>query len=251
MRAILTYHSIDSSGSVISTSEESFRRHVKWLERGSAKVVSVKELLKLGDDVDAVALTFDDGFANFAETASKVLADSGLTATVFVVTDCVGGTNSWEFRSGASVPLLPLMDWHQLSCLHELGFTIGAHTRTHANLSQLDSAELKSEISGSAERVASELGLYPEGFAYPFGKISPAAVREVSAGFGFACTTEFRPLSGPEPQHLLPRLDMYYFRQRGRLESFGTQAFARYVALRGRGRRLKSSLSRALRKSDG
>ena len=250
MRAILTYHSIDPSGSMISTSEETFRRHVKWLANGPVSVVSVQELLTLGDDVDAVALTFDDGFANFGETAAPLLADVGLSAMVFVVTDCVGGTNSWEIRIGSSVPLLPLMDWHQLSYLHERGFTIAAHTRTHANLERLSGTDLKGEVSGSAERIKDELGFWPKGFAYPFGTTSPPAVREVSQAFAFGCTTEFRPLSGPEPAHLLPRLDMYYFREPARLESFGTPAFARYVAVRGKGRRLRSSIARVLRKTD-
>ena len=230
MRAILTYHSIDPSGSVISISDEVFRRHVKWLARGGVKVVSVPDLVRLGDDVDAVALTFDDGFANFGEAAAGLLTDAGFTATIFVVTDFVGGTNSWEFRSGASVPLLPLMDWHQLA--------------------RLQGAGLQDEIRGSGERLASELGTHPEGFAYPFGETSPAAVRGASGVFAFACTTEFRLLSGTEDAHRLPRLDMYYFREPRRLESFGTAAFARYVAVRGRARRLRNSVSRALRKTD-
>ncbi len=250
MRAILTYHSIDHSESVISTSEKAFRRHVAWLRSASLKVVSVPELLTLGDDADAVALTFDDGFANFGQTVAPMLADAGLTATVFVVTDCVGGTNSWEFRSGASVPLLPLMDWNQLSQLHERGFTIAAHTRTHADLARLSAVDLTTEVSGSADHIKRELGFSPEGFAYPFGTISSEAVREVSRVFAFGCTTEFRPLSGPEPPHVLPRLDMYYFREPARLESFGTPAFARYVAVRGKARRLRSSVVRALRKTD-
>jgi peptidoglycan/xylan/chitin deacetylase (PgdA/CDA1 family) len=250
MRAILMYHSIDPSGSVISTSEETFRRHVRWLAKGPASIVSVPELMRLGDDVDAVALTFDDGFANFGETAAGLLTDAGLTATVFVVSDCIGGTNSWEFRSGASVPLLPLMDWHKLSRLHEQGFIIGGHTRTHASLARLRGAALQDEVAGSADRIMNELGFRPEGFAYPFGTTSPAVVREVSHAFAFACTMELRPLGGPEPLHLLPRLDMCYLRERGRLESFGTPAFTRYILVRGKGRRLKRSIARVLRKSD-
>ena len=248
MRAILTWHSIDSSGSVISTSEDTFRRQMKWLARSAIKVVSIPELLKRDDDVDAVALTFDDGFANFEEAAAGPLTDAGLDATVFVVTDCVGGTNSWEFRSGASVPMLPLMDWHQLSRIHEQGFTVGAHTRSHANLAALRGSELANELQGSAERIESELGSRPEGFAYPFGATSPAVAREAAGIFGFCCTADFRALHSSDPVHLLPRLDMYYFRDLTRLESFGTPAFERYVAVRGKGRRLRSSIARALRK---
>ncbi len=44
MRAILTYHSIDSSGSPISLSEESFRGHVRFLGSGRVSVVPLAEL---------------------------------------------------------------------------------------------------------------------------------------------------------------------------------------------------------------
>jgi len=65
MRAILTYHSIDESGSVISVSESVFRGHVTWLARSAVRVVSIDTLMHLPADANAVALTFDDGFVNF------------------------------------------------------------------------------------------------------------------------------------------------------------------------------------------
>ena len=242
MRAILTYHSIDSSNSVISTSEEIFRRQVKWLATGRVRVVDIPELLDLDDDVDAVALAFDDGFANLDSCAIPHLVEAGLTATVFVVTDCIGGTNSWEFKSNSGVPLLPLLDWSNLALLHERGFRIGSHSRTHARLTTLSSSEIGDELSGSVERVKAELGFEPALFAYPFGATTSDVVEQVSRIFTHACTTEFQILSDAENLHLLPRLDMYYFRDVSRLETFGTSAFSRYVKLRARGRRLRRAV---------
>ncbi len=233
MRAILTYHSIDSSNSVISTSEEIFRRQIKWLATGRVRVVDIPELLNLEDDVDAVALAFDDG---------PHLIEAGLTATVFVVTDCIGGTNSWEFKSGSDVPLLPLLDWSNLALLHESGFRIGSHSRTHARLTTLSRSEIDDELSGSVERVKTELGFEPALFAYPFGATTSDVAEQVSRHFTHACTTEFRTLSDAENLHLLPRLDMYYFRDASRLESFGTSAFSRYVKRRARARKLRRAV---------
>ncbi|TFG50637.1 MAG: polysaccharide deacetylase, partial [Gemmatimonadales bacterium] len=45
MRAILTYHSIDDSGSPISVAPEQFRAHVRWLQSGVIRVVPLAELL--------------------------------------------------------------------------------------------------------------------------------------------------------------------------------------------------------------
>ena len=39
MKAILTYHSVDETGSVISIDERSFRRHVAWLASSAVRVV--------------------------------------------------------------------------------------------------------------------------------------------------------------------------------------------------------------------
>ena len=242
MRAILTYHSIDSSNSVISTSEEIFRRQVRWLAGAHVRVVDIPELLGLDNDVDAVALAFDDGFANLDSCAIPHLVEAGLTATVFVVTDCVGGTNSWEFKSGNDVPLLPLLDWSSLASLHEGGFRIGSHSRTHARLTTVTRSEVEDELSGSVERVKTEVGVEPTVFAYPFGATNSDVVEQVSRQFGHACTTEFRTVSDDETPHLLPRLDMYYFRNVARLEPFGTPAFSRYVKLRARGRKLRRAV---------
>ena len=44
MRAILTYHSIDSSGSPISLSEEAFRAHVRFFGSGRVAVVPLADL---------------------------------------------------------------------------------------------------------------------------------------------------------------------------------------------------------------
>ena len=84
MRAILTYHSIDSSGSPISISEESFRGHIRFFGSGRVRVVPLAELAALPDETDAVTLTFDDGFLNFTSAVLPSLAHLGFPATVFV-----------------------------------------------------------------------------------------------------------------------------------------------------------------------
>ena len=65
MKAILTYHSVDASGSVISIDPEAFDGHIRWLASHRTAVVPLSELLALRDDTDAVAITFDDAFTNF------------------------------------------------------------------------------------------------------------------------------------------------------------------------------------------
>src|SRR6266508_2288219 len=107
MRAILTYHSIDDSGSAISVTAAGFRQHIEWLAAQDVRVVSLDELLTLPEHARAAALTFDDGIANLTTEALPILATHGMTATVFVVSQRVGTDNRWEGRPSHRVPVLP------------------------------------------------------------------------------------------------------------------------------------------------
>ncbi|HEX4934164.1 MAG TPA: polysaccharide deacetylase family protein, partial [Gemmatimonadaceae bacterium] len=165
MRAILTYHSIDGSGSPISVSPSTFRAHVRWLASGSVRVLPLDRLLQADDREDAVAITFDDGFENFATEGAALLAEHGLPSTVFVVPDHVAGTNAWGGRSAPGIPTLPLMSWPTLARMAQMGVTLGAHTRRHRDLTRVRGAALEDEVAGCVERMAVETGRRPSSFA--------------------------------------------------------------------------------------
>ena len=242
MRAILTYHSIDDSGSPISVAPATFRRHVEWLASGRVRVVSLEEIGRLSDAVDAVALTFDDGFGNFADVAWPRLREYSLPATLFVVPGHVGATNAWRGQNDPRVPTLPLLDWIALGRLAEQGARIGAHTLTHPHLSQLDPVALADELAGGAEAIHRELGRRPEDFAYPYGDTSPAVAAAAGQVYRRAVTTELRTLAAGDDPLGLPRLDTFYLQGPGRLESWGTPAFSSRLWVRSRARWLRKSL---------
>ncbi len=179
MIGILTYHSIDDSGSVVSIRPDVFRRQAEWLATGEVRVVPLDDICRVPPEADAVALTFDDGFENFASMAWPELRKRNLPATLFVVPDHVGRTNAWAGANGRKIPELSLLDWEDLGRLAEEGVRLGSHTLTHADLSRLDASRLDDEIAGSAERIRRETGADPGAFAYPFGRFSPAAVDAV------------------------------------------------------------------------
>jgi peptidoglycan/xylan/chitin deacetylase (PgdA/CDA1 family) len=242
MRAILTYHSIDESGSPISMSEDVFRSQMAWLAKGHVKVVSLETLMRMPTSANAVALTFDDGFVNFGDIAAPLLADHGFPSTLFVVTDAAGRTNRWSGRSGRGVPELPLLNWDSLRRLAEQGVELGAHTRTHPDLGKTSGAQTQDEIAGSADRIQLETGRAPSAFAYPYGSVSDAAVGAVAARFAWGCTTEMRSVGTNEARTLLPRLDMYYLRDAGQLERWGTIRFRCHLTLRASARRVRRGL---------
>lgn len=239
MRAILTYHSIDESGSPISVSSRAFRAHVRWLASGAVRVLPLTELVARPEGEDAVAITFDDGFQNFVHEAAPLLADAGLPSTVFVVPEHVGGENNWGGEHAPGIPALALMDWRTLGELPSFGVTLGAHTRRHRDLTRVRGAALEDEVAGCVERMAAELGERPTTFAYPYGAVDDTAATVARDVFALACTTELRLLRPDEDRARLPRLDMFYFREEGQLEAWGSAAFRRRLWLRAQGRRVR------------
>jgi len=234
------YHSLDSSGSPISLDPGVFRQHVKFLAAGRIKVVPLERLPELPGDEDAVALTFDDGFRNFATEAVPPLHDAGLPVTLFVVSDHQG-SNDWGGHPAPGIPTLPLLDWEALGRLAELGVTLGGHTRHHPRLSRLDPAGLEEEIGGCARRIREQTGQATRTFAYPYGDFSPESVAVTARHFGMACTTELRLMGPEERMYLLPRLDMYYYSEPGTLEAWGTPRFRRRLAWRATARRVRQA----------
>jgi peptidoglycan/xylan/chitin deacetylase (PgdA/CDA1 family) len=242
MRAVLTYHSIDSSGSPISVGAATFQSHLRWLAGSGVQVVTLERLLELPAEADAVAITFDDGFANFASAAWPSLREYGFPVTLFVVSDFVGRSNSWGRFRGVSIPDLPLLDWKTLVQLAEEGVRLGSHSRTHPDLRAVSESELREEIEGSASSILAETGHVPASFAYPYGFWDADVVAAVRETYRTACSTELRPLAAQTDAWCLPRLDAFYVRRAGCLESWGTARFQRHLWFRSGVRRVRNTL---------
>lgn len=240
MRAILTYHSIDSSGSPISLSEETFRAHVRFFGSGRVAVVPLADLPSVPDEKDAIAITFDDGFLNFTSSAMPPLVHLGFSATVFVVSDAVGGSNAWGGKAAPGIPTLPLMSWPDLERVRSAGFEIGAHSRNHPYLTRLSRAQVEDQTTGCVERIFSELGERPRRFAYPYGAVNDAVASVARDTFDHCVTTELRVVAPDDDLAMLPRVDAWYFRGAGALEAWGTPAFRRRLWIRAQGRRVRA-----------
>lgn len=243
MKAILTYHSIDESGSPISMPAAAFEGHLQWLVRSGVRPQSVEELMRPSDEHEnAVALTFDDGFVS-SKRPIELLLEAGITPTLFVVTGHVGGTNAWGGRDQPGIPTLPLMTWDELGHLSERGLRIEAHSRTHPHLSRLSAAQLDDELGGCREDLRRQLGLLSTCFAYPYGDVNSRVADRTANLFASAVTVEMEPLGDDSLPMLLPRLDMYYYRAARAMESWGSSGFKVRLNLISLRRRLKGALS--------
>ena len=141
------------------------------------------------------------------------------------------------------MPTLPLLDWDELGRLHDQGVQLGAHSRSHRHLTNVSGDELTEEICGAAADIQRNTGVTPVGFAYPYGSVSKAASGLITRTYSWGCTTELRVLRGAEERSRIPRLDMYYFRNAGLLERWGTARFTYYLKLRAHARRVRQRLA--------
>jgi peptidoglycan/xylan/chitin deacetylase (PgdA/CDA1 family) len=243
MRAILMYHSLDTSGSPISVAPGAFRAHMLALISRGVAVMGIAELLSAPANQHAVAITFDDALASVGEVARPVLAELGLTATVFVPTAHVAGDNRWRGTGDRGVPHSPVLSWEQLGDLQDCGWTIGAHTRTHTALTRCSAAQIDDELEGSAQDILRVLGVRPQLFAYPYGRTNAQVSAAASAVFDVSVTTEMRALTASEVRAEVPRIDACYFRANGMLRAWGSPQQRAYVTVRGALRSLKQSMT--------
>ena len=214
LRAILTYHSIDESGSVVSLSPDAFRAHLRSLFERGIQTATPERLLsneRLDPAHPAAALTFDDGFDNFYTHALPILDEYQVKATVFVVPGFCGQVSGWadQFPQHSS---RRLMTWSRIEEIRRAGIAIGAHSMTHADLTNLSIEEARQEILDSKRAVEDKIGDAVTAFAYPYGAESPELNAVVAEHFVVGCSTRMGYLKPEDRPENLPRLDAYYLR---------------------------------------
>jgi peptidoglycan/xylan/chitin deacetylase (PgdA/CDA1 family) len=226
---VLTYHSLDRSGSVISIAPEQFRAQMEFL---AARRIPVVPLGDIRNTPGGVALTFDDGFDNFYTEAFPVLQALHFPATVFAVSNYCGLPNRWPSQPDIGIPPLNLMSRERLAEIGCHGISVAAHTATHPRLSTLPVSQVRDELKRSKAMIEDCTGRPADALAYPYGD-SNAAVRRIAAEFfrtAYGTTPEF--LSDTSHPMNLPRVDMYYLRNPLWFESVGRIRGRAYIALR-------------------
>ena len=105
---ILMYHNIaiPSQGVRLRSlyvTPDMFRFQMWYLKQAGYQVVSLDEIADYAKDSSSaaksekkIALTFDDGFADFYHNAFPILKEYGYTATVYLVSDQIGNFNTWD-----------------------------------------------------------------------------------------------------------------------------------------------------------
>ncbi len=136
-----------------------------------------------------VVLTFDDAYRSLFVNGLPVLERFRARAITYVVSSLIGKTNEWDRRK--KVRRERLMNEGQLREWLAEGHEIGSHTLTHANLTELSTAEARREIAESKARLEDQFGQPVRHFGYPYGAWN-VRVRDLvqEAGYATAVTTD-------------------------------------------------------------
>lgn len=155
-----------------------FARHLDYL-RGFGDLISLDnaaELLASGDLQNGryFSISFDDGFKSCIANALPILAERGIPATFYVVTDMVGrallpGDRIAEGVFGSRRAALEFMSWDDCRTLVRAGMTVGSHTRTHPRLAFLGAERVAQEMSFSRMAIERETGQPCRHFCAPYG----------------------------------------------------------------------------------
>ena len=200
---ILAYHLVGAdTGSVVDISVDEFRRHLDFLEADGWEVVPLSAAQGRGGSRRRVVLTFDDAFANFHGVVLPILAERGLTATLFVPTGFVNGTHDSPL-TGAS---LGACSWEQLGEILDAGIEIGSHTRSHANLRPCPAHGIRAELVQSKVELEQRLGVAVTSFCYPQAKWSRRVREATRAVYEQGVVGGGRPVRAADDPLSLPRL---------------------------------------------
>ena len=195
---ILTYHQIavaPAKGAAFRSlyvAPRDFAAQMDFLARLGYRGLSMRQLepYLLGEKTGRVfGITFDDGYLNNLTDALPVLQRLHFSSTCYAVSQRLAQTNSWD--QGQGIAQVPLMSAAQLRQWVAAGQEVGAHTRHHVHLTEVDTETCLTEIALSKRELEQCSGSAVTHFCYPYGDYSQATAAAVdAAGFRTATTTQ-------------------------------------------------------------
>ncbi|MDQ2098258.1 MAG: sulfotransferase [Tychonema bourrellyi B0820] len=154
----------------------------------------------------AVLLTFDGGYLDFFNHAFPLLKRFNFTATVFLVAESIGKTNSWEKADSEQVQL---MGWREIRQLRDAGIEFGSMSATYQPLTGLSPTEIVREAAKSRAILELGLGKPVKCFAYPYGNVDKIVEHLVGAiGYTYGVSYESKFSNFEDSLLSLPRIQV-------------------------------------------
>lgn len=189
---ILYYHRVENEAHRSCVRPRAFAEQMRHLRSEGYHLLSLGEVRRHLDKSRpfperSVVVTFDDGFADNYHNAFPILQREEIPMTLFLTASFIGTSELPVLRDRSGVAPL---DWSHVDEMARHGVEMGAHTMTHPNLTEIDDATLRHEITACRDVIEEHTSARVRTFCYPRGKFDGRvknAVRE--AGYDLACTT--------------------------------------------------------------
>jgi peptidoglycan/xylan/chitin deacetylase (PgdA/CDA1 family) len=135
-----------------------------------------------------------------------------------------------------------MLSWREVDEMRRAGFSFGAHTLTHPDLTRLSSGRTEDEVAGSKAVLEERLGTPVHAFAYPFGRYDAPTRAIVRRHFECACSDRLGLVGARSDVHALERVDAHYLRRDWLFAAIATRWFPLYVRTRATPRRLRRAV---------
>jgi peptidoglycan/xylan/chitin deacetylase (PgdA/CDA1 family) len=175
-----------------------FRAQIQALSGAGYRGVTLDQVLanwrnRIALPAKPIVVSFDDGYGSQVRNAMPILRGFGWPGVLNLEVknlSIAGGITKAQVRR-----------------LIAAGWEIDAHTINHLDLTTLDAAALKHEVSGSRQILRRDFHIPVDNFAYPAGRFNAAAEAAVrAAGFHAAVTTELGLAHMDADRAALPRI---------------------------------------------
>jgi peptidoglycan/xylan/chitin deacetylase (PgdA/CDA1 family) len=184
---VLYYHAVPDLHA------ESFERQMRSLSQ-SAHVTTADlsdfDLQRNRLNRPLIAVTFDDAFESVLDNAIPILEKYNIPCTIFVPTDCMGGTPNWAMETTADATERVATP-ERLRKLPTNVVTIGSHSLTHPHMSRLPATQAAKELVDSKALLSSLVERGITTFAFPYGDYSSEVVTLCKeAGYKYVFTVD-------------------------------------------------------------
>ncbi len=159
------YHKVSAQHELglTTTTPQQFKAQMLALKHLGFSLSTIQEY---SPSLNQILITFDDGYDCIKEFAAPILEEVGGVATVFAITDYVGRKNSWDYFPESKQ--IEHMSWSELRKLHDKGWEIGSHGRSHRRLVGLSPDKIKVELITSKKDIEDHMGSEVTTFCPPF-----------------------------------------------------------------------------------
>jgi peptidoglycan/xylan/chitin deacetylase (PgdA/CDA1 family) len=168
------------------------------------RIISIDEAIKLIEDKEEIhfptlSLTFDDGFLECYIKMLPILNKYNIKATFFINPDSIENFDNIILREKFISNNLKVnynkefMTWSMLKKMVADGHSIGSHTMSHSNLSNINTENLFNQIVHSKIVIEKYLNIKCKYFAFPFGTnnyFNEEAIKMVTKYYDYGFTSE-------------------------------------------------------------